>query len=114
MDEVIDLTACIAQGKKIKIGRKEYEIKFDYKTLLSLEKQYGTVGAAIECFMDKQKIYENVLNFLYAACGEKYSLKKTDIEGWISLSTVNILYNVVFETIMLSFGTQNTEKQGEA
>ncbi|MGN0107473.1 MAG: hypothetical protein ACI4A5_07250 [Hominilimicola sp.] len=114
MDEVIDLTACLAKGKVIRIEGKEYEIKFDFRAIHSLEQQYGNLGAALDSFMGNENLYDNVLNFLYAACGEKYKLKKTDIEEWISLSTIFILHDLIFEAILSSIGTKNEKsEQGE-
>ena len=43
MEETLDLTACIAKGKKIKIEDKEYEIKLTYRALRALEQMYGSV-----------------------------------------------------------------------
>lgn len=114
MDEVIDLTACIAKGKTIRIGNEDYEIKFSFRAICSLEKQYGDFGTALDSFTSREKIYDNVLNFLYAACGERYSLKKTDIEEWISVSSVQILYDVILEALLSSIGTNSGEdNQGE-
>ena len=114
--KVIDLTACITRGTFIKIADKEYEIRFSYSALKSLEEQYGNVGMALDSLLSNEKKYENVLNFLYAACGEKYNLKKTDIEEWITLSTIEILRNVIYDAIMGAFGQGNGEEQtqGEA
>lgn len=112
MDEVIDITACIAKGKILKVDNKEYEVKFDFRALQVLEQQYETVGNAIKNFFDENKIYANVANFLYAACGEKYKLKKTDIEEWISVSSIGILYNLIYEAVLGSFGNK-TDEQGE-
>lgn len=115
MDEVIDLTACLAKGTVIRIDDKEYEIKINFRAIRSLEQQYGSLGAALDSFIEKKDIYNDVLNFLYAACGEKYKLKKTDIEEWISISSTPILYNAIFEALLSSIGTSSEEtQQGEA
>ncbi len=115
MDEVIDLTACLARGKVIRIEDKEYEIKFGFRAIRSLEEQYGSVNKAIESLLNREALYDDVLNFLYAACGEKYKLKKTDIEEWISISTAAILYNAIFESLLSSIGTNSGDtEQGEA
>lgn len=114
MEETLDLTACIAKGKKIKIEDKEYEIKLTYRALRALEQMYGSVGQAIEMFGNKTDIYGDVLNFLYAMVGERYNLRKVDIEDWISLGTINILYDVVYAAVISAFGEQEaTEEQGE-
>lgn len=114
MEETLDLTACIAKGKKIKIEDKEYEIKLTYRALRVLEQMYGSVGQAIEMFGNKTDIYGDVLNFLYAMVGERYNLRKVDIEDWISLGTINILYDVVYAAVISAFGVQEaTEEQGE-
>lgn len=115
MAEIIDLTACIAKGQVIKIDDKEYELKFSYRALRALEEIYGNVGAALDSLIERNKMYDDTLNFLYAALGEKYKLRKTDIEEWITLSSIHILYNIVLEMVMSSFGTGDTEvSEGEA
>lgn len=114
MAEIIDLTAVLAKGRTIRIGRKEYEIKFAFRQLRALEEQYGTVGDAIDALIKPDNIYENVLNFLYAALGERYSLKKTDIEEWITVSTTQILYDIIFEALLESMGGREENSQGEA
>ena len=46
--------------------------------------------------------------------GERYNLRKVDIEDWISLGTINILYDVVYAAVISAFGVQEaTEEQGE-
>lgn len=115
MAEIIDLTAVLAKGRTIKIDNKEYEVKFAFRAIRSLEEQYGTMGAALDALFQQDDIYNNVLNFLYAALGEKYNLKKTDIEEWITVSTAQILYNVIFESLVESIGGgEGASKQGEA
>lgn len=115
MDEVIDITACLAKGKIVKVEDKEYEVKFGFRAILELEKQYGTVGAALDSFIKNKDFYNNTLNFLYAALGEKYKLKKTDIEEWISISTAPQLHDTILEALLLGFGTAKGEsEQGEA
>ena len=114
MSEAIDLTACIAKGQVIKVDGKEYEIKFTYRALHALEEIYGNVGAALDSFIERRKIYDDTLNFLYASLGEKYKQNKTDIEQWITLSSVHILYSIIFDMIMSSFGESEGEPQGEA
>lgn len=117
MAEMIDLTAVLAKGRTLKIDDKEYEIKYAFRQLRVLEEQYGTVGDAINALAneDNGDIYTIVLNFLYAALGEKYSLKKTDIEEWITVSSAPILYSLIFEAMLESIGGGNGEnKQGEA
>ena len=70
--------------------------------------------ACIEMFGNKTDIYGDVLNFLYAMVGERYNLRKVDIEDWISLGTINILYDVVYAAVISAFGVQEaTEEQGE-
>ena len=114
MEEPIDLTACLAKGKTIRIDEKEYEIKFGFGALRSLELQYGNVNAALDSFIKRENLYDNIVNFLYAACGERYKLKKTDIEEWISISSAPILHDVIFEALLSSIGTNSEEEQGEA
>lgn len=115
MDEVIDLTACLAKGKVIRIEDKEYEIKINFRAIRSLEQQYGSLNEALDRFIGRKDVYNDVLNFVYAACGEKYNLKKTDIEEWISISTAEILYNTIFESLLSSIGTNSGDtEQGEA
>lgn len=115
MADIIDLTACITKGQVIKVDDKEYEIKFTYRALRVLEETYGNIGTALDSFIERKKMYEDTLNFLYAALGEKYRLTKTDIEEWITLTSIQILYDVIFEMIMASFGISAAdEPQGEA
>lgn len=115
MEEIIDLTACLAKGKTIRVDEKEYEIKFGYGALRSLEVQYGNVNVALDSFIKRENLYDDTVNFLYAACGERYKLKKTDVEEWISISSAPILYDVIFEALLSSIGTSGgNEEQGEA
>lgn len=114
MDNVIDLTACVAKGKTIKIDDKEYELKFSFRAIRALEEIYGNMDTALDSFIEQKKIYDDVLNFIFAALGEKYKLKKTDVEEWITVSSTPILYNAIFEEILLSMNTDNEdEEQGE-
>ena len=112
-EEILDLTACIPSGKEFKVGNKTYTVIFNYRALKSLEKQYGTVSAALDDFSDRSNIYNNVLNFLYAALGERYRLKKTDVEEWITLSTVNILHDLIFDALLGAFGQSSDADAGE-
>lgn len=114
MNEVVDLTACIAKGKIIRVEDKEYEIKFTFRAIRALEEKYENLDTALDSFINKENLYEDVLNFLYAACGEKYNLKKSELEEWISISTAKMLYYTIFEAILFSIGTSSEEQeQGE-
>jgi hypothetical protein len=114
MAEIVDMTACIAGGTYFSIGKKEYEIKFTFGAIRSLEEQYGNVGAALDSLVEKKDIYNDVLNFLYAACGERYKMKKTDIEKWISISSCPIFYNLIVEAVFSSIGmNSDAAEQGE-
>lgn len=115
MAEIIDLTACIAKGQILKVDDKEYEIKFTYRALRALEEIYGNVGKALDSLVNREKLYDDILNFLYASLGEKYKLKKTDIEEWISVSSAPMLYDVILSEIMsgMSLSGKDNTQQGE-
>lgn len=114
MKETIDLTACITKGSIIKIEEKEYEIRFNFRTLHALEEIYGNIGAALDSMAKQNNLYEDILNFLYAALGEKYKLKKTDIEEWITISSAPILYSILAEEIFNGIGMNgNDNNSGE-
>lgn len=115
MDNSINLTACVAKGKTITVEDKEYELRFSFRAIRALEEIYGNMGAALDSFVGQEHIYDDVLNFLFAALGEKYKLKKTDIEEWITVSSAPVLYNAIFEQLFLSMDMgERDETQGEA
>ncbi len=103
-DKDIDLSNVMPKGVKFKIENKEYELVYSFGALKRLGEAYGTVGAAIDALSAREEPYDLVVNFLYCGLCDKYKLTKQDIEEWVGVGSVNLLYNLIFSAIMSSFG----------
>ncbi len=114
IENTADISNVLPKGVSFKIGKKEYEIVYNFSTLKYLGDIYGSVDNAIKVLQEKKDPYMIVLNFLYAGLHDRYKISKSRIEEWIGPGSVNLLYNLVFNGIILSFGqTDNVNNNGE-
>lgn len=113
IEETIDISDVLPKGVSFTIGKKEYEIIYNFKTLKELGDMYGGIQNAIDALTNHENPYQIVLDFLWAALGERYKLKKTDIEEWIGPGSLNLLYNLIYTAVMKSFGNSGKEDMGE-
>ena len=109
--ETVDLTACLPQPTIIKVNGKEYKISFPFKVIAAIEEEYGTMTEALNAFYTPEdgKAYEHTANFLFAALGGKYKIKKEDIDEWITPKTLKLLHGAVSDALLASFGRSENE-----
>ena len=69
LNEKIDVTNVIPIGVDFTIGNSKYTLIYNYRSILRLIQQYGSVQNALEDFTNGD-LYDSTINFLYCVVSD--------------------------------------------